>query len=82
MSHSHSTNQQEELARRIARGLGEEDSLPIFRAIVKRHPDSIIRRAYEETLAVPPQKIRKSRGAIFNYLVKKYARKDPQDPGD
>ncbi|MDA2938740.1 hypothetical protein MYX75_10825 [Acidobacteria bacterium AH-259-A15] len=64
---------------KIARGLGEEAYLPIFRALVKRYPEEIIRRAYEEALQIPAEKIRKSRGAIFNYLVKKYARQDSQN---
>lgn len=64
----------EALAEEIARGLQEPDSIRMFRALVRRYPEEIIRRAYEETLSYPAAKIRKSRGAIFNFLLKKYGR--------
>ena len=63
-------------AEEIARRLGDENSIALFQAVVRRYPEEIIRRAYEETLAYPAEKIRKSRGAIFIYLVKKYANHD------
>jgi hypothetical protein len=82
MTNNDSQSNLDELAQAIARGLGEEESLPIFRALIRRYPEEIIRRAYEETLEIPPERVRKSKGAIFNFLLKKYARQgNNQDPG-
>ena len=67
-------NHNEALAEEIARGLQEPDSIRMFRALIQRYPEDIILRAYEETLGYPVAKIRKSRGAIFNFLLKKYGR--------
>jgi len=75
---------EQELAQEIARGLGEEELLPIYLSFVRRYPEDVIRRAYQETIAFPIESIRKTRGAVFNYLLKKYAREaqsNIQDPG-
>jgi len=76
MSNDNSKTQQEELALEIARGLGEEEFLPIYRSFASRFSEELLRTVYEETLRIPAEKIRKSRGAIFNYLLKKHARKN------
>jgi hypothetical protein len=76
---------QDRLAWTIAQGLGEQEFVAIFRSLVLHYPEKVIQRAYEEALAFPAAKVRKSRGAIFNYLVKKYARQNEQaqkDPRD
>ena len=73
---------QDRLAWTIAQGLGEEDYVAIFPSLVLHYPEQVIQRAYEEALAIPVEKVRKSRGAIFNYLVKKYARQHQQDEKD
>lgn len=82
MKHFDLTPRQEELALRIAEALGEREYLPVYRSLVGRFPEVLIRRAYEETLEIPEERVRKSKGAIFNYLVNKYARKNqPENPG-
>lgn len=74
-------SKQEELALESAKGVGEEESLPIFRSFAERYPEGLLRRVYEQALKIPEEKIRKSKGAIFNYLLKKYARQNKsQDP--
>jgi hypothetical protein len=85
MQNTYPKTKQEELALEIARGLGEEPLLPIYRSFVLRHPEEVVRRAYQEAMDFPVEKIRKTRGAIFNYLLKKYARPDQsnsQNPGN
>jgi hypothetical protein len=76
------TQQLDGLAREIAQGLGEEEYLPVYQRLVRRYPEGLVRRAYEKTLEVPAEKIRKSKGAIFNYLLKQYARKKRLDDPD
>ena len=85
MQNAMSKNDQEELAQEIAKGLGEEQLLPIYRSFVRRYPEEVVRRAYQETIAFPAERIHKTRGAVFNYLLKKYVREvqsGTQNPGD
>ena len=79
MSHSNPSNYR--LAEALARRFGEENSIALFEAIVRRYSESIIQQALTEALAYPEEKIRKSRGAIFIYLVKKYANDAKQHSG-
>jgi hypothetical protein len=57
---------------KLVRALGEADDGKLLDEVLK-HPDEVIRRALAGTLAVPAEQIRKSRTALFNYLVKRYA---------
>lgn len=72
---------EEALALDIVNSLGErKDNLPLFIHYCKKYPRPIIERAWGEARQTPPSKIKKSRGALFNYLVQKYA-KTTSDPG-
>jgi hypothetical protein len=59
-------------AESIARSLGDLDNLALYEAYMKRYPEEIIRKAYQDVLNTPPDKIKKSAGAYFTFLVKKY----------
>ena len=61
------------LALVVAEGLGERHRLPLYRRICRKFDESIIRRALAEVQSIPDEKIKKSRAALFIYLVKKYA---------
>ena len=64
---------QNELANQLAQDLGEPEEIGLYRVLVKRYSEDLIHRALEETLKIPMEKIRKSRGAVFLFLLKKYA---------
>ncbi len=72
------TTQHHELASQIANDLGEPDDIALFRILIKRYPEALVRRAHQQTLKIPIEKIRKSKGALFLYLLKKYARQEQQ----
>jgi hypothetical protein len=78
MSQQPTKNENQELARQIAEDFGEPEEFGLFVNLLKRYPESLIRRAYEETQSIPLHKIRKSKAAVFLYLVKKYARQGHQ----
>jgi hypothetical protein len=67
-------NEREELALEVARALHEEHRLPIYLELCKTHSIEAIRRSLEEVKRVPESKIRKSKAALFTYLLKKYAK--------
>lgn len=69
-----SINKHEELAHKIAKSLKEEKDIKLYLYIVKHYKESAIRRAFQETMLVPDEKIKKTRSALFFYLLKKYDR--------
>ena len=65
----------DELAMDIAKTFKEEHRTDLYRYIFQKHDESTIRRAFEETIKVPDSKIKKSKSALFFYLLNKYAEK-------
>jgi hypothetical protein len=65
--------------RKIERALGESGNEQQLEEAFK-YPDEVIRRALAGALAVPEAEIRKSRTALFIYLLKKYANPQESNP--
>ena len=63
------------LAMDIARDMGDTRSLPYYQKMVRDHPASVLLRARGEVLEEP--NIKRSKGAMFAYLVKKHTRVPP-----
>jgi hypothetical protein len=63
------------MALKIARAFKEENRLPLYRACCENFEEEGIRKAFSEAMAVPDDKIKKSRSALFVYLMKKYAKR-------
>ena len=61
-------------AKEIAKRFDDLDNLALYEAYLQRYPHHTISKAYEEVLRTPPEKIKKSFGAYFTFLVKKYGR--------
>jgi DNA-binding Lrp family transcriptional regulator len=64
---------EELLALDIARELNDPSSLPLYISYARKYPESILRRVLGEVREIKPEKIKKGRAALFNYLIKKYA---------
>ena len=58
---------------KLQRALGDKLNLELFETALKDHPDVVIRKALAGALAVPHDQIRRSRTALFVYLLKRYA---------
>lgn len=67
-------NNQDLLAYEICNAFKDEKNCPLYLSYVRKYPLGIIKRAFDEAARLPPHKIRKTRGALFNYLVKRYAK--------
>lgn len=64
------------LAYRVADGLGDMKNIALYRNYCRRFPTEIILNAFVRAREVAPNKIKKSRGALFNYLCKQmYAKR-------
>ena len=59
-------------AESIARSLNDLENIALYEAYLKRYPEEVIRKAYRDVQQTPPEKIKKSAGAYFTFLVKKY----------
>ena len=62
----------EALLREVVESLDEADPEE-FRTLLEPLPPQLIRRALRRTLATPPSQIRKSKAALFRYLLTKLA---------
>ena len=63
------------LAHDLAEALNDRNHYTIYLSYAKQYSESFLRRVLAETKMTPDRKIRKSRSALFNYLVYHYAAK-------
>ncbi|GEM_PF-4210473 len=63
-------------ATHIAHALGDEQNLHLYEAYLNRYSTDVILKAYHQVLKTPRHRIRKSLGAYFTFLVKKYGGKN------
>lgn len=68
-----SPTKEELLATDIAHTLGEENNIKTYLSYANKYPESFLRRMLSEVKRTPSHKIKKSRGALFAYLVRHYA---------
>ena len=64
-----------DLAVEIAKNFGEENRLFVYEYVFQNISEATIKQAYEEAIKVPDEKIRKTRSALFFFLLNKYAEK-------
>ena len=57
---------------KLQRALGDPANTEAFEAVLREHPDIVIRKALAGALAVPDAQIRRSRTALFLYLLKRH----------
>ena len=67
------------LALDLATALNDRKSLPVYLSYARKYPESFLRRILGEVKEIPAGKIKKSRAALFGYLVKKYAQESNQN---
>ncbi len=63
---------EELLARDLAAGLNDEANLRFYFSVCRKYPEELLRKTYGQVKEIPFDKIKKSRGALFNYLIQKY----------
>lgn len=65
-----------EFAHEIANQLNDREAFPLYLTYVTKYPEAELRKFLKRTLEVPKDKIRKTRGALFTYLVEQYAKSE------
>lgn len=66
-------SRQDELAAEVAAAFKDQRRLVLYRSLCNAYDEQSIRRALATVQAVPEERIRKSRPALFVYLLKHYA---------
>jgi hypothetical protein len=72
-------NEKEVLALDLASKLSDLANLRLYLSYAYKYPESLLRKALGDVMEVPIGKIRKTRGALFNHLVQKYAKDNSGD---
>jgi len=68
----HSTNYDPyeiKLANEIAQTLNDRDSLPLHLQYVRKYKEEYLRTTLAKVMSIPEQKIRRSRAALFTFLI-------------
>jgi len=69
------TEAAERLAYRVAEGLDDMKNLRLYQSYCRRFPADLVLKAFVRAREPAPDKIKVSRGALFNFLVQLYAKK-------
>jgi hypothetical protein len=65
---------QEKLAQELADALNDHDSIQFYRECTLKYSEDFLRKKMQKVLSIPEDQIRKSRGALFTYLIRDHAR--------
>ena len=75
MSNEINKNSKEyKLAYEIADGLGDMESLDVHIAFALSYNESVLRKYFNKVMSIPEDKIKRTRGALYTYLVKQHGR--------
>jgi len=61
-----------QLAQEIAEALGDPDAYSLYLSYTQKHSAELLRRILDRVLSIPPEKIKRTRGALFTYLVSQH----------
>lgn len=62
------------LACEIADALNDMDSLEIHISFAESFNESVLRKIFNRVMSIPEDKIKRTRGALYTYLVKNHGR--------
>jgi len=72
-------NREELLAWDLAEGLNDFKGLPFYLSLSRRFPEPLLRGFLSQARQIPAEKINKSRAALFNHLIQKYAQENSKN---
>lgn len=67
---------EEVLARELSVGLEDTINLKFYQSVTKKYPERVLRDIYNHVRQIPQNQIKKSKGALFNYLLKQHGQND------
>ena len=60
------------LAYEIANALHDNEALPLYMTFAKKYQEAFLRKILVRVMSIPDEKIKRTRGALFTYLVKQH----------
>ena len=63
------------LAHEIASSLEDMEALPLYVAFTKKYSEAFLRKILLRVLSVPDHKIKRTRGALFTFLVQQHGQR-------
>lgn len=66
------TIQQRALAEELAERLHDRNSLSLYLMFTQQYTEAHLRDVLERVLSIPDEKIKRTRGALFTYLIKQH----------
>lgn len=61
-----------QLAYELASTLKDKEALPLYITFTKKYQEAFLRKILLRVMSVPDEKIKRTRGALFTYLVNEY----------
>lgn len=58
-----------DLANEIADVLHDRESLPLYLSFVRKYKEEHLRRILKRVMSIPDEQIKKTRGALFTFIV-------------
>ncbi len=75
-----SNGNEERVAQDLAVALSDPEGLPFYRSCAKRYPAELLRRVLADVMEIPEHMIKRSRAALFNFLVRNLPVKKEERP--
>ena len=72
---------EELLAYDLAKAFKDFPGYPLYLTLARQHPESLLRETAGRVLEVPPDEIKTSRGALFNFLIHQNENQSANGPG-
>jgi hypothetical protein len=64
------TSKEKTLAYELASTLNDLDALTVYIGFAEKYQEAFLRKTLNRVMSLPDEKIRRTRGALFTYLVK------------
>jgi hypothetical protein len=64
------------LANEIADTLNDKDALQLYLQFTRKYKEAFLRKVLARVMSIPENKIRRSRGALFTFLITKQGNND------
>ena len=68
------TSKQNNLAYELATTLQDKESLVVYEAFARKYNEEFLRKTLAKVMSVPDDKIKRTRGALFTFLIQQHAK--------
>ena len=65
---------QQKLAYELADSMNDRDSIQVYISFTQKFSEEFLRKIQNKVLSIPEHKIKKSRGALFTFLVQQHGK--------